>query len=186
MQVRIFQHAGKITPMPLTSKAEIRALHASLRPRSSAGLTQQLEQLVASLGAKTVASYQPLGSEPDTSEFNRNFSRIGNLLLPRVVGDDIEFAFGDLAPGNFGIMEPVGETFPIDGIELFLVPAMAIDRSGNRLGKGRGYYDRILKKSVAKAIGVVFDGEIVDRIPALEHDVRMQYAVTPKAVLHFE
>jgi 5-formyltetrahydrofolate cyclo-ligase len=140
---------------------------------------------VAQLGVKTVASYNPLLSEPDVSEFNHEFARYGNLLLPRVVGDDIEFAFGDLAPGALGISEPTGERFPVDAIELILVPALAIDASGNRLGKGRGFYDRVLKTSVARAVGVVFDGELVEELPVEEHDVRMQYAITPTKLLRF-
>lgn len=171
--------------MPSSNKAELRALHTSLRPRSSVGLTEQLRSLVAQLGVKTVASYHPLPTEPDTSEFNREFSRYGNLLLPRIVGDDIEFAFGDLVPGALGISEPTGERFPIDAIELILVPALAIDAEGNRLGKGRGFYDRILKTSVATAVGVIFEGELVEELSVEEHDVRMQYAITPAKLLHF-
>ena len=183
--MRIFHHAGKITPMPISNKAELRALHTSLRPRSSQGLTEQLTALVEKLGVKTIASYHPLRSEPDTFEFNREFSRSGNLLLPRVQGDDIEFAYGDLATGSLGIMEPTGNTFPIDAIELILVPALAIDSKGNRLGKGKGYYDRVLKTSVALAVGVIFDGELVEEIESEEHDVKMQYAITPTKLHRF-
>ena len=171
--------------MPSSNKAELRALHISLRPRSSAGLTEQLRALVAKLGVKTVASYHPLPSEPDTAQFNREFAISGNLLLPRIVGDDIEFAYGDLVPGALGISEPTGERFPIDAIELILVPALAIDSEGNRLGKGRGYYDRVLKTSVATAVGVVFDGELVEELEVEEHDVRMQFAITPTKLLQF-
>ena len=184
--MRIFHHAGKITLMPSTSKAEIRAQHLSRRPRSSEGLTEQLQNFVERLGAKNVASYHPLPTEPDTSDFNNAFARVGNLLLPRVIGDDIEFAYGALAAGSFGILEPTGERFPIDAIELFIVPAMAVDGIGNRLGKGRGFYDRVLKTSVATAAAVVFDGEVVELIEAEEHDVRMQYAVTPTSTIRFE
>jgi 5-formyltetrahydrofolate cyclo-ligase len=183
--VRIFHHAGKITPMPSSNKAEIRALHQSLRPRSSLGLTEQLLRLCSDLKIKTIASYHPLPSEPDTSEFNREFARSGNLLLPRVVGEDIEFAFGDTVPGSLGIMEPTGERFPIDAIEMILVPALAVDLRGNRIGKGKGYYDRILKTSVAIAVGVIFDGELVPQIDAEDHDVRMQYVITPSSLKHF-
>ena len=98
---------------------------------------------------------------------------------------DIEFAYGDLVPGALGISEPTGERFPIDAIELILVPALAIDSEGNRLGKGRGYYDRVLKTSVATAVGVVFDGELVEELEVEEHDVRMQYAITPTKLLQF-
>jgi len=66
-----------------------------------------------------------------------------------------------------------------------LVPALAIDSEGNRLGKGRGYYDRVLKTSVATAVGVVFDGELVEELEVEEHDVRMQYAITPTKLLQF-
>ena len=184
--MRIFHHAGKITPMPETNKAAIRALHQSLRPRSSSGLTRELTALVESLGVKTVASYHPLTSEPDTREFNEAFARSGNLLLPRIVEDEIEFAYGALNRGSLGIMEPTGDRFPIDAIELILVPALAIDSQGNRLGKGKGYYDKVLKTSVATAVGVIFDGEMVDRIDAEEHDVRMQYAITPTNLFEFK
>ena len=184
--MRIFHHAGKITPMPLTTKAQLRKQHAALRPRSNSGLTASLEAAIAALGVTTVASYHPLASEPDVGEFNLKFARSGNLLLPRVTEDGLEFAQGELTMGNLGIMEPTGEAFPTDAIELFLVPALAVDRSGNRIGKGKGYYDRMLKTSVAKAVAVVFDGEIVDQIEALEHDVRMQYVVTPTQFMHFE
>lgn len=145
-----------------------------------------MEAAVASLGVTSVASYHPLPSEPDVSAFNRQFARFGNLLLPRIVGEEIEFAHGELTPGSLGIMEPNGESFPIDAIELFLVPAMAVDKMGNRIGKGLGYYDRILKRSVAKAVAVVFDGEIVDQIEVFEHDVAMQYVVTPTQFMRFE
>jgi 5-formyltetrahydrofolate cyclo-ligase len=183
--VRIFHHAGKITPMPKSNKAEIRALHQSLRPRSSEGLTEALSALVEKLEVKTVASYHPLSSEPDTREFNEAFSRKGNLLLPRMVGDEIEFAYGSLTRGALGIMEPTGDRFPIDAIELILVPALAMDTQGNRLGKGLGYYDKVLKTSVALAVGVIFDGELVQRLDAEEHDVRMQYAITPSTLTKF-
>ena len=144
-----------------------------------------MRALVAKLGVKTVASYHPLPSEPDTAQFNRAFAISCNLLLPRIVGDDILFAYGDLVPGALGISEPTGERFPIDAIELILVPALAIDSEGNRLGKGRGYYDRVLKTSVATAVGVVFDGELVEELEVEEHDVRMQYAITPTKLLQF-
>lgn len=172
--------------MPLTTKTQLRQQHAALRPRSSEGLTARLEAAIETLKVTTVASYNPISSEPDVSGFNRQFARFGNLLLPRVVGEELEFAYGELSAGGLGIMEPSGESFPIDAIELFLVPAMAVDRAGNRVGKGMGYYDRVLKRSVAKAVAVVFDGEIVEHIEALEHDVRMQYLVTPTQFMHFE
>jgi 5-formyltetrahydrofolate cyclo-ligase len=172
--------------MPPTSKTKLRTQHQALRPRSSVGLTTSIAAAVSALGANNVASYHPLPTEPDVSEFNREFARAGNLLLPRIVGQELEFAYGELVPGSLGIMEPIGESFPLDAIELFLVPALAVDRLGNRLGKGRGYYDRVLKRSVAKALAVVFDGEIVELIEAQEHDVRMQYVVTPTQFMHFE
>lgn len=171
--------------MPKSNKAALRALHQSLRPRSSAGLTDQLFYLVEQLGVKSVASYHPLPSEPDTREFNERFAKTGNLLLPRLVDDQIEFAYGTLQKGSLGIMEPTAERFPIDAIELILVPALAIDEKGNRLGKGKGYYDRVLKTSVATACAVIFEGELVPKIDAEEHDVRMQYAITPLRLTKF-
>ena len=165
--------------MDSNEKQLLRRQLSAARPHSSAGLTEQLVAVVAQHGAKTVASYWPLSSEPDVSEFNIWAAGRLNLLLPRVSGHELEFAAGDLGEGAFGIAEPKGTGVPIAEIDLMIVPALAADMAGNRLGKGKGFYDRVLSHYSGKRIAVIFDSELIDRVPSEPHDQRVQMIVTP-------
>ena len=80
---------------------------------------------------------------------------------------------------SFGILEPVGELYTdYDSIDMIVVPGVAFDRQGNRLGRGRGYYDKILKETrAAKKVGICFDFQFVEEVPVDELDVRMDLVV---------
>jgi 5-formyltetrahydrofolate cyclo-ligase len=101
------------------------------------------------------------------------------VLLPVVKDEDLELRLYEgedsLRKGAFGIMEPTGETFAeenYDEIQLALVPGMAFDKAGHRLGRGKGYYDRLLPKlKKAKLTGVCFHFQLVDEVPAEPHDI---------------
>lgn len=155
----------------------------AIRPHSSEGLSQQLLALVQKLNPQTLASYSPLPQEPDVSEFNRLVATSLNLVFPKVVGEDLVFAGGELAEGKFKIQEPTGKTQ--EEIDLMLVPALAVDFSGNRLGKGQGYYDRYLQNRHFPRYAVVFDEEVLDALPAQAHDQRMSGFVTPTRLVTF-
>jgi 5-formyltetrahydrofolate cyclo-ligase len=181
-------HAGKITSMEsLESKSEIRQRCLAARPQSSEGLAANLVRLTLELNASVIASYQPLANEPDVAEFNSWVIAMGKtLLLPRISGDELVFATGDLEPGSHGILEPQGDAQEVSECELILVPALAVDGVGNRLGKGKGYYDRALHSvSGIPRYAVVFDSEVLAAIPAEAHDVWVTGAVTPTAIHHF-
>jgi 5-formyltetrahydrofolate cyclo-ligase len=121
--------------------------------------------------ASVIASYASYGSEPSTVELNQAIIAAGKtLLLPRVNGEEIEWVSWDgkqssLSPqGN--IQEPIGDIYPdLDLINLVLVPALAIDPDGYRLGQGGGFYDRALPKLRAWKHGVVYSYE------RMEHDL---------------
>ncbi|MFM1957831.1 MAG: hypothetical protein RI929_194 [Actinomycetota bacterium] len=181
-------HAGKITPMDsFVSKSEIRQRVISQRPQPSGGLAANLVRLTLELDAQVIASYHPLISEPDVTEFNQWVIAMGKTLLyPRIEAGQLVFATGDLAPGSHGIFEPNGPAQDLSKAQLILLPALAVDKSGNRLGKGKGFYDKTLAQvsGVAK-YAVVFDSEILDQIPTEPHDVWVTGAVTPTAIHHF-
>ena len=103
-------HAGKITPMDsFESKSEIRQRVISQRPQPSTGLAANLVRLAFELDANVIASYQPLANEPDVAEFNLWVISMGKtLLLPRIEGEHLVFADGDLVIGSHGIYEPTG------------------------------------------------------------------------------
>jgi 5-formyltetrahydrofolate cyclo-ligase len=181
-------HAGKITSMEsLESKSEIRERCLAARPQSSEGLAANLVRLTLELNANVIASYQPLSNEPDVAEFNNWVVAMGKtLLLPRIEGDELVFASGDLQLGSHGILEPQGDGVDISECELLLVPALAVDGVGNRLGKGKGYYDRALYSVTGiPRYAVVFDSEVLPAVPAEAHDVWVTGAVTPTAIHHF-
>jgi 5-formyltetrahydrofolate cyclo-ligase len=101
-------------------------------------------------------------------------------------GSDLGWAVdtGRLAPGRFGLLEPVGPRLgatAIGAAEVVVVPAVAVDRDGTRLGRGGGYYDRALRlaRPDAVVVALVYDDELVDRLPRLEHDRPVTAVVTP-------
>ncbi|MEY3561444.1 MAG: hypothetical protein RL068_596 [Actinomycetota bacterium] len=140
------------------------------------------------LGAESIASYAANSSEPDTTDFNQWCLSLGKrLLLPRVIGENLEFASGTLSTGSFGLMEPEGDAQPLGSVDLILLPALAVDRTGVRLGKGKGFYDRALRSiSGIPLYAVVFDSEIFAELPYEPHDKKVTGAITPTAIHHFQ
>jgi 5-formyltetrahydrofolate cyclo-ligase len=87
----------------------------------------------------------------------------------------------DIKPGKFGISEPLPECeeIPWGQFDLVLVPGLAFDLTGNRLGRGRGFYDRILAAASGIKCGVAYDFQLLERIPVEKHDARVDFIFTP-------
>jgi 5-formyltetrahydrofolate cyclo-ligase len=162
---------------------------SALRRRAQLTVTERalageaLERALAGvLGrAQRVAAYAAVGTEPPTEEL---FAHCEEVLLPVLLSDGkLDWAYADeLRPGPHGLLEPRGERLGVDAIatcDLVLVPALAVDRNGNRLGRGGGSYDRALARTDAMTIALLYDDELVDALPAEPHDVRVRAAVTP-------
>jgi len=121
--------------------------------------------------AQVIASYYSFGTEPSTIELNRAILDKGKtLLLPRISGEDIEWVHWNGSAENLQVNgkfhEPKGEVFTnLDSVELVLVPALAIDPDGFRLGQGGGFYDRALPHLRAWKHGIVYSYE------RMEHDL---------------
>lgn len=136
---------------------------------------------------RTVALFAPLPGEPDLLPL------VGarperRWLLPKVRGEVLDFhevadPQDGLVTGAFGIREPRCDSapVPIREIDVFLCPGLAFDRSGNRLGRGRGFYDRILEmaRHDARKLGVCFPFQLVDDTFPEAHDIRMDEVITP-------
>ncbi len=135
--------------------------------------------------ARTVLLYHSLPDEVDTSDFVRYWSLRKNILLPSVKGKDIElhrYAPGDgLESGPFGIQESTGELFTdYASINLAVIPGVAFDAQGNRLGRGAGFYDRLLarlREYPIYIIGICFDFQRVDHVPTEAHDIPMDEVI---------
>mgnify|MGYP001367839619 CR=1 FL=1 len=187
--------------------AEKRRLRATIRARraersaeeratAAEALAGQLSTLVAARGGRSVSCYLPVGGEPDTRPFLEWARAQGiEVLLPSAREDGLLDWIRDSGEGTvvggFGIPEPLGEhlsPLAVSDVDLMLVPACAVDRSGMRLGWGRGYFDRNLGSMDRRppVFAVVFEDEIVDELPSDLHDVPVTGAVTPERIVYLE
>lgn len=151
------------------------------RDRDTA-ITRHLVQLCSQYGWESVAAYVPTASEPGGQWLEPLALELRELWLPQAL-DDHTLRWGryegpdSLVSGAFGILEP-RTTMPLPGhIQALVVPAVAVDILGRRLGKGGGYYDRALAGCQLPTIGVVYANE-VRAIPIEEHDCRVHMIVT--------
>ena len=87
----------------------------------------------------------------------------------------------DIVIGKYGVREPAAtcEEIPLDQFDLVLIPGMAFDLQGNRLGRGRGFYDRILATASGVKCGVAYDFQLQEKIPTEPHDAKVNFIVTP-------
>ena len=159
-------------------------------------LSEHLEPMVSS--GSTVCAYVPVGTEPGSVDMlDMLLRRSGRVLLPiaRTTGPGNkgtplplrwgEYRPGALVPGLWGLLEPPEPALPESAVAeaaLVIVPALAVDRRGVRLGRGRGFYDRSLagRDPRARLIAMVRDAEFVDELPAEAHDVPMTHVITPE------
>ncbi len=139
--------------------------------------------------AQWVMLFAPLPGELDIWPLlTAALSAAKKVALPRFVAETKTYEARqildpklDLQVGHFGIREPRSHCAPLPSIrlDLILVPGVAFDSQGRRLGRGRGYYDQLLKGLRGTTCGVAFDQQIVDEIPVEPHDVRLDCLLTP-------
>lgn len=141
----------------------------------SARVMARLEGLGEFAAARTIAAYWPLPGEVDTRTFVARWAGHKRVALPCVAGEELIFReyTGTLRAGAFGIGEACGEEVAADEIELIVVPGLAFTAGGERLGRGRGYYDRALKNMRAYRVGVCFRERITKKIACDAYDIAM-------------
>jgi 5-formyltetrahydrofolate cyclo-ligase len=186
----------------VAAKGELRRrLLAARSARSPEALVRESQRLahVAAAAIPThavaVAAYAAFGTEPGTRPLiDALRSRGLRVLLPVLRPDgDLEWAMYDgwehLVPGRRGLMEPAGPRLGVHalaGADVALVPALAVDRMGRRLGRGGGSFDRALcRVDRARTLALVYDDEVLDEVPAEPHDCRVGGAITPARLLPF-
>jgi 5-formyltetrahydrofolate cyclo-ligase len=142
-------------------------------------------------GLRSVAAYLPVGGEPPTVPLLDALVGGGTrILLPVIDGDRLDWAAytgpADVATGPLGISEPTGPRLgrrALAEVDLVLVPALAVDGHGNRLGRGRGYYDRALADVAVPTVAVVYDDELLANVPTEPHDQRVDGVLRPAGYL---
>ncbi len=146
-----------------------------------------LEQCPEFAAASNVLVYASLPDEISTAAFIDKWQSGKQLFLPRVNGDNLDilpYQPSATGKGAFGIEEPTGsDCHDIAEIDLVIVPGVAFDRSCNRLGRGRGFYDRLLCQARCPLIGVAYGLQIVEELPAEPHDIKMTAIVTEKEII---
>ena len=139
--------------------------------------------------AQHILCYWSLPDELPTHESVNQWLADGkSIYLPRVKGDDLEIVpyhgAQSLDDNNkFHIGEPVGEDVDPSCLELIIVPAVALDEKGTRLGRGKGFYDRLLSTTHCPTIGVACDFQLVDEVPVEPHDRPLDCVVTSDVVI---
>ena len=160
-------------------------------PDDAGALNVHLAELCLATGATRIACYLSFGEEPDTELFiDWALENEIEVLLPVTKADGhlnwVKFD-GTTSPGIFGFAEPIGAAQAPTDVDLAIIPALAIDKRGMRLGKGKGYYDRGLMDftPLPPVIAVVFDEELLEQLPAESHDHPVDAAVTPSGIQYF-
>jgi 5-formyltetrahydrofolate cyclo-ligase len=130
---------------------------------------------------RIVAIYSALPGEVDLTPVLTRLPQI-TWVYPKIIGHHLTFHAGDrLLPGAHGILEPHADTpeIPLSEIDAFICPGLAFDRSGHRLGRGRGFYDRLLAQARLDAlkIGICFPYQIVPDTFAEPHDIKMDAVI---------
>ncbi len=149
----------------------------------SISVWETLEQDEHFQKARVVLAYWSMDDEVYTHEFVAKWSTQKTLLLPSVRGEELDIRYFEgeelLRPGEeYAIPEPVGVLFEdLKQIDLIIVPGVAFDAKGGRLGRGKGYYDKILKQTNAYKVGVCFDFQVVEQVPTEEHDIKMDLVI---------
>jgi 5-formyltetrahydrofolate cyclo-ligase len=170
-----------------------RAVPDAIRAAEALALTDHLGEIAGA--GDTTCAYLPVGTEPGSPQMvDRLHEVCARVLLPvtrfGADGEPLALLWGVYVPGalvaaRFGLREPAEPWLPSSAVaeaDMILVPALAVDRHGVRLGRGGGFYDRSLALCGrgARLVAVVRDDEVVDELPSEPHDVRMTHILTPK------
>lgn len=153
-------------------------------------IARRLTDLLPVQKAKTIMGYASIRNEVDLEPFYEEQYRLGKtILLPRVEGNEIKAVpwqgWQETSVSSFGIREPQGDFYPAEKIDVVLVPGLAFDGSGYRVGYGRGYYDRFLPglRRDAFKCGICYEFQVVESVFPHENDISVHWIVTEQSEL---
>lgn len=154
-------------------------------------IKDKLLDLIYRNNLKSILLYYPHKNEIDTIPIIEELLKSGKtVLLPKVEKDKIlPILISDISKlntGFAGIKEPEGEEFPKEKIDIVVVPAIAYDRRGYRLGYGKGFYDRFLQNFKNLKLGLAYDFQLLEELPFEEHDIPVDIIITPDKVIERE
>ena len=151
-------------------------------------IMNRLEQTTLFQAASCVALYHAIEGEVQTAAFIEKWFREKQILLPLITGDNLRMLLYEgkdsLCPGPFGIWEPKASCREIraQDIDVIVVPGVAFDPERNRMGRGKGFYDRLLATTHAAKIGICFGFQLLPHIPVEPFDQKMDLVITENEI----
>lgn len=166
-------------------KSKLSAQEIAMRSEEVLGTLEALDIFQT---AKNIFIYSGMSDEVQTMDFIERWKTEKNFYLPVIIGDDIFFrrytSKSALKAASLGILEPEGENYTdYRKVDLVIVPGVAFDRKMNRLGRGKGYYDRFLSTTSIPKVGICFDIQLKELIPSDNHDTKMNYIVSENEII---
>lgn len=152
-------------------------------------ILENLEQTEVFRNASCVAIYHAIPGEVQTAAFIEKWYTKKMILLPVIEGDDLRLlpytGSESLKAGVFGILEPTRDNKAIqeEEVDLIVVPGVAFDQKRNRMGRGKGYYDRLLSTLQAPKVGICFGFQLLPTIPAEPFDKKMDWVITEQEII---
>lgn len=162
-------------------KTRVKAMTEEEKKAESERVVEQLEHIQQFMDAKTILLFHSLPDEICTHELIDKYASKKRILLPVIDGEKwyIREYKGDLKTGEYNIQEPTGMNFhDYDSIDLVVVPGVCFDKDFGRVGRGKGYYDRMLKEIKGYKIGICFDCQLLGKVPTEQHDIKMDMVLT--------
>jgi 5-formyltetrahydrofolate cyclo-ligase len=164
-------------------RAQILAARSSnLSRQTSHQFAESLLALSLQQNLKRIGCYLSFGSEPETDSFIELAQAEGmEIACPRIDSDGhmvMAVLESETKASNLGFREPTGQVVDPQDLELIVIPALAIDYQGQRLGRGAGYFDRYLEQYKGPTVGLVYDSEFLPEVPSETHDLPVSLVVT--------
>lgn len=186
------EHAKRALRAELRERRQL--LSGAQREAAASAIGARLDDLVDSLGARSISCFLSTTTEPGTRDFVTRAVRRGiRVLLPITRSDGLlDWAVAtdddEIAEGLYGLPEPTGDVLSpmaVNDVDLMIIPAAAVDRTGMRMGWGRGYFDKTIgsMEKCPPVYAVIYDSEVLDSLPREVHDQPVTGVVTPTQTL---
>lgn len=165
-------------------RSEKRKYSIDQKKDRSLNIFRQVEGMPLFQSSETIMAYWSMDDEVFTHDFILKYYKQKQIILPVVKGDTLVLkkftGLSDLEKGEaYGINEPKGDVYEaIENIDMIIVPGVAFDNNNNRLGRGKAYYDKLLKESKSYKVGVCFDFQLIEEVPVDEYDIKMDLIIS--------
>lgn len=178
--------------MDMMNKSNLRKLMLEKRKsilnkkELSTCIVDKLFELDVYKNSRVIALYYSLFDEVDTRDIIPRILNKKTVLLPKVIGDKMIFIKINkdtkYNKSNLGVLKPLGKEYS-GNIDLIIVPGVSFDREHNRLGFGKGYYDKYLKDKDIYKIGICFNEQLTNTLPVDDYDIKMDLIITEKELI---